>query len=336
MIVLGIETSCDDTGIGIYNFKTHKVLSHVLSSQHEIHKKFLGVVPEYAARAHLEVIDVLFDYALKEANLRPKDIDLICVTNRPGLIGSLFVGLMFAKGLCLALEKPLKAVDHLEAHIFSPFIGFKKEDIPFPFLSIVVSGGHTHFYLVEDIGKYTLVAKTLDDALGEAFDKVGSHILGLGFPGGPYIDKIFQSYKGEYISFTYPKVKKNPFNLSFSGFKTQAIKYHNQGADKMKLAASFQKYTIDYLISKIEKILKHYKINALAISGGVSANSYFRKKILNLKDVKVYMPDLKYTSDNGVMVAYIGGFLFEKYGEDPIDINAYSYSPLQQFNQIYN
>ena len=210
MIVLGIETSCDDTGIGIYDFKNHKVLSHVVSSQNEVHEKFLGVVPEYAARAHLEVIDILFNYALEKASLKAKDIDLICVTNRPGLIGSLFVGLMFAKGLSLALEKPLKAVDHLEAHIFSPFIGFKKEDIPFPFLSIVVSGGHTHFYLVEDIGKYTLISKTLDDALGEAFDKVGSHILGLGFPGGPCIDKLFQTYKGEYVKFTYPQIKNNP------------------------------------------------------------------------------------------------------------------------------
>ncbi len=333
MIALGIETSCDDTGIGIYNFKNHKVLAHLVSSQNEIHKKFLGVVPEYAARAHLEVIDILFKKALEKANLKPQNLDLICVTHRPGLIGSLFVGLSFAKALSLALEKPLRAVDHLEAHIFSPFIGFKQEDIPFPFLSLVVSGGHTHFYLVEDVGKYTLVAKTLDDALGEAFDKVGTHILGLGFPGGPHIDKIFKKYKGEYIKFTYPHIKKSPLNLSFSGFKTQAINFFKKGIDKEKLAASFQKYAIDYLISKIKKVLEIYKIKNIAVAGGVSANSYFREKLLELekKGIQVFLPDLKYTSDNGVMVAYIGGFLYKKFGESEIDIEAYSYSPLQVF-----
>ncbi len=320
MKVLGIDTSCDDTSIAVYEGEKDKVLSNVVSSQHEFHQPFGGIVPEIAARKHAENIDLVFQESLQIAGIETKDLDLITVTRTPGLLPALLVGLTFGKGLSYCLSLPLKTVHHIEAHIYSPFIE-KREEIPSKFLALVVSGGHTLLLLVEHPFKYTLIGKTLDDAVGEAYDKV-AQMLNLGYPGGPIIDKIYRNYSGEYVQLPKPKVEG--FNYSFSGLKSAVKRLTEKGYPKEQLAASFQKTAIEYLLSKLKKAIDYYKIEAIAISGGVSANSLLRKKLQELKEEgkKIFLPDMEYTSDNGAMVAFVGYMKYLLEGEDPLTISA--------------
>ncbi len=324
MIVLGIDTSCDDTSIAVYDGRRDVVLSNIVSSQHRFHQEFGGVVPEIAARKHAENIDIVFKEALKESGLELKDLEAVAVTRTPGLLPALLVGLTFAKGISFIHELPLKGTHHIEAHIFSPFIG---KSTPSRFLSLIVSGGHTLLVLVEGIGKYTLVGKTLDDAVGEAYDKVAK-LLGLDYPGGPVIDKLYRSYSGEFVSLPMPKVEG--FNYSFSGLKTATRRLIERGTPKKVVAASFQKTAIDYLISKLVKAAEELKVKEIAVAGGVSANSYLRERLKALQErgFTVYLPELQFTSDNGAMVAYVGFKRLLLEGADPITINAAARSPI--------
>ena len=324
-MILGIDTSCDDTSISVYSSTTNRVLSNVISSQYALHKDFGGIVPEIAARSHADVIDIVFKEALDRASVGPKDIKLVCATNKPGLVTALLVGLTFGKTLSFSLGVPFKSVNHIEAHMFSPFI---EKEVNFPFLSLIVSGGHTLITVSESIGKSRVIGETLDDAVGEAYDKV-ARILGLGYPGGPAIDKIYHSFKGNYLPLPKPKV--NGLNFSFSGLKTATKLLVDKGYDGDQIAASFQKTAIDYLISKLEMAINQTKIKRVAISGGVSANLLLRERLIELGkkyNLKVFMPEMEFASDNGAMIAFLGykRFLFE--GPNSLSVNAFARASL--------
>jgi len=328
MKVMGIDTSCDDTSVAVYDADKGEVLSNIISSQYEAHKPYGGVVPEIAAREHLKNIEPVFNAALERAEIEISDVKLICVTNTPGLLPALLVGFTFAKGLAFARYIPFKAVHHIEAHIFSPFI--KEKEIKFPFISLVVSGGHTILTITRNFKNHTVIGKTVDDAIGEAFDKVAK-MLGLGYPGGPVIDKIFREYNGEYLELPKPQVQG--VSMSFSGLKTAVRRLVEKGYPKEQIAASFQKTAIDYVVGKLRKSIKETGIKRISVSGGVSANSYLRKKLLELEEkekVKIYIPDMEYTSDNGAMIAFTGYNLFKLDEEigDPFTLNAYPSIPL--------
>ncbi len=327
MKVLGIDTSCDDTAVAIYDSDEGKVLSNVVSSQYEAHRAYGGVVPEIAAREHLKNIDVIFREALEKANVDVSDIDLVAVTYTPGLLPALLVGLTFGKGVAFARYIPFKGVHHIEAHMFSPFIEREPE---FPFISLVVSGGHTMISVVRSLGNYKLLGKTLDDAIGEAFDKVAK-MLGLGYPGGPVIDKIFRNYREGYL--VLPKPQARGVNMSFSGLKTAVRRLIEDGYSKEMIAASFQKTAIDYVVGKLRKAVRETGIRRISVSGGVSANSYLRERLHELENterVKVFLPEMEFTSDNGAMVAYVGYLRFEKEERigDPFTLNAYPSLPI--------
>ena len=318
MLVVGIDTSCDDTSIAVYDGHGNKVLSNIVSSQYEFHRPFGGVVPEVAARKHAENIDVVFEEALRVAGIGVEDIRLVAVTRAPGLLPALLVGLTFGKGVAFWKDIPFKGVHHIEAHLLSPFIGSEPE---YPFLGLVVSGGHTLIVLAEEFGKYRVIGKTLDDAVGEAYDKVAK-MLNLGYPGGPVIDRIYREFEGEYLELPKPRVKG--FNYSFSGIKTAVRRLIENGYPPEQVAASFQKTAVEYLIGKLKKALKETGVKRIAVSGGVSANSLLREKLKEIEEqgYKVYLPKMEFTSDNGAMVAYVGYRRFLLEGGDSLEVGA--------------
>lgn len=299
MKILGIETSHDDTSIALLD--DGKVIEMQTISQIDVFKEFGGTIPELSSRMHVKNINLIQTIFQKKYNLN--DIDLIAYTQKPGLIGTLQIGYLFAAALSFCLDKPLMPINHLEGHFFSNAI---EQEIKFPSLCLLVSGGHTQLMYVKNPLDITIIGQTLDDAVGEAFDKVSSRI-GLGFPGGPKIDKIAHNYTGEYIRFTFPHTE-NEFDFSFSGLKSQVINYHNtkkmrnEAVDNTQIAASFQKTAVDYLIKKTKLALQKYEINSLVLAGGVSANSELREKFLKLSP-KAIVPNLKYATDNGAMIA---------------------------------
>ena len=310
MIVIGIETSCDETGIGIISDK--KILSNVVASQEDIHSVYGGVVPELASRAHLSRIDNIFKIAIEKNGIKIEDIDLIGVTNHPGLKGSLLVGVSFACGLAYKLKKPIYFVNHLYSHIA---VNFLNENIEFPALGLVISGGHTSFFYIENYINFKEIGKTLDDACGETFDKVG-RILGLPFPGGPYIEKEAEKGDEKKIRFPVPSNLKD-LNFSFSGLKTAVLYYVKKyGKENISdICASFQKTIGDYLCMKIKTSLEKYNVKSFLLGGGVISNQYIQRRIREiLKDeVKVYIPEKNLCLDNGVMVAVMSYYLY-KYG----------------------
>ncbi|MGV2392923.1 UNVERIFIED_CONTAM: tRNA (adenosine(37)-N6)-threonylcarbamoyltransferase complex transferase subunit TsaD [Campylobacter lari] len=300
MRILGIETSHDDTSIAL--LEDGKVLFLETISQIDIFKNFGGTIPEISSREHVKNINLILKIFKEKVDL--KTIDYIAYTKEPGLIGTLQIGYLFAYALSLALNKPLIPINHLEGHFYS--CALDTIQIKYPSLCLLVSGGHTQFMLINNPYDIQIVGQTLDDAVGEAFDKVSSK-LGLGFPGGPVIDKIYQNYKGEYIKFTEPHTQ-NELDFSFSGLKSQVINYYHNKAqkgleiDKNQVAASFEECAIGYLINRTKKALSKYQVNSLVLAGGVSANSELRKRFLELsKDAIV--PNLKYATDNGAMIA---------------------------------
>jgi len=285
------------------------------ASQNDIHSLYGGVVPELAARAHTKNILPLYYEVLKEADIELKDISLITATYAPGLIGSLLVGLEFAKALSVMNNIPFKKVHHIAGHLHAAHI---TNDIKYPFLGVTVSGGHTTIYIVRDIDKYELVGYSLDDAVGEAYDKVAK-MCNLGYPGGPIIDKLAKNYEGELINFPRPMKNKKNFNLSYSGLKTAVSLYikNNPNFDQKQLVTSFQVAAIDVLAHKIKAAANHYNLKRIVISGGVSANSYLRKLLPTLfKNEEVYFPEMKFCTDNAAMIGYLGILLYEKYGPD--------------------
>ena len=316
-IILGIETSCDETAAAILeenNEGKPNLLSNIVSSQEEVHKKFGGVVPELAARSHINKIDLIVNKAIKESGKKLEDIDAIAVTAGPGLIVCLSVGLNFAKALAISLKKPFIAVNHLEGHALSPKI---ITDLKYPYLLLLISGGHTQYLVVKNLGKYIRLGTTIDDALGEAFDKTAK-LLGIKFPGGPFIEKY--AIKGNQNRFILPKpiINRGGCNLSFAGLKTAVLKISKtlrNKKDKYDLAASFQK-TIDEILYKKTKIafnefkkISSKKNSPFVIAGGVAANKKIRNLLekLSLKEnFKPIFPPQNLCGDNAAMIAMVG------------------------------
>jgi len=310
MIVLGIDTSCDETGVGIIENK--KILSNVIASQEDIHSLYGGVVPELASRAHLSRIDNLFKIAVEKSKIKIEDIDLIGVTNHPGLKGSLLVGVSFASGLAYRLRKPLYFINHIYAHIA---VNFLNEGIEFPALGLVISGGHTSFFHIENHINFKEIGRTLDDACGETFDKVG-RILGLPFPGGPYIEKEAEKGNEKKIKFPVPLISSNSLDFSFSGLKTAIVYYvKKHGKNNIcDIAASFQKSVSDLICRKIKIAFKKYNVKSFLLGGGVARNLYLQKRIKEVtpENIKLFIPEKDLCIDNGVMVASITYYLYKK------------------------
>jgi len=325
---LGIDTSCDDTSAAVVR-EDLSVLSNIVSSQDDIHRKYAGVVPELASRRHIEMIWPVVHEALAVADLSPGEIDVIAVCKGPGLIGSLLVGVSFAKALAFSLNRPLIGVNHLEGHIYANFL--EPEPPPFPFLALVVSGGHTSLYHVRDHGAYTEVASTLDDAAGEAYDKVAK-LLDIGFPGGPVIDRLSKNGAADSVHFPRPFLQGRK-GFSFSGLKT-AVLYHHQKEPAFPVAdtaAAFQASMIDVLVGKTLEAAEELGIGAIALSGGVSANSALRSRMKSegeKRGLRVFLPSIPLCTDNAAMIAAAASFRFADGKPDDLSLNARASAPL--------
>ena len=320
ILTLGIETSCDETSASVVR-NGRKILSNVIDTQIPIQEKYGGVVPEIASRNHIEAISRVTMFALEQANVKFEDIDAVTPTYGPGLVGALLVGVSYAKALSFAINKPLVGVNHIHGHIASNYLTYK--ELEPPFLCVLISGGNTEIVHVKDYTEFEVLGKTRDDAIGEAFDKV-ARVVGLGYPGGPKVDKMAKNGKPIY---DLPKTHfKDSLDFSFSGIKTAVINLNHkyQDINKEDLCASFQKAVTDVLIENTIKAIKQTNSNKIAIAGGVSANSYIRQAMLNLesKDLKVYMPDMKLCTDNAAMIASSGYYNFILGKRDNLDLNA--------------
>ena len=316
--ILGIESSCDDTSAAI--LCGNKIMANCVATQH-IHQKYGGVVPELASRAHQEQIVPIIKEALVNAKIELKDIDAIAFTRGPGLMGSLVVGVSFAKALSLVMKKPLIDVNHMKAHVLAHFIEVEGTTAPgFPFLCLTVSGGHTQIVEVHGPNDMNVIGTTIDDAAGEAFDKAAK-MLGIDYPGGPELDKIAEEGNPEKFSFAKPRIKNLDF--SFSGLKTSILyKIRDLSIEnpdfikenKIDLCASIRKSIVDILLEKLLKASKDKGIKTLAIAGGVSANRELRRRLLSLDQngYRVHIPRFEYCTDNAAMVAIAGKFAFER------------------------
>ncbi len=328
-IILGIESSCDDTSAAI--IKGNAILSNVAATQ-AIHIEYGGVVPELASRAHQQNIVPVVHQALTKANIQQNTISAIGFTRGPGLLGSLLVGTSFAKSLAMSLGVPLIEVNHLQAHILAHFIEDANPKPPkFPFLCLTVSGGHTMIVLVKDYFKMEIIGKTIDDAAGEAFDKIGK-IFKLDYPAGAIIDKLAKAGNENAFKFNKPKVEN--YQYSFSGIKTSVLYFINKEVQKNPdfvkenledLCASVQKTLVEILMDKLEKAAKDLNINEVAIAGGVSANSGLREAMIKNKEKfgwNIYIPKFEYTTDNAAMIAMVAQLKFERGEFAPLDISA--------------
>ena len=307
ILVLGIESSCDETSVAIVK-NGREVLSNVIDTQIKIHEKFGGVVPEIASRNHIEAISRVAKKALEDANKTFEDIDVIAPTYGPGLVGALLVGVSYARGLAFALNKPLVGVNHLEGHISANYI--THPDLEPPFLCMLTSGGNTQIVYVKDYCEMEVLGKTRDDAIGEAFDKV-ARVVELGYPGGPKVDKLAQQGQA---TINFPKTHFENLDFSFSGIKTAVINLHHKEPDikKEDLCMSFEKAVTEVLIEKITKAIEQTEIKKVVLAGGVSANTHIRSEFEKLeeKGIKIYKPDLKLCTDNAAMIASAGYYRF--------------------------
>jgi N6-L-threonylcarbamoyladenine synthase len=332
VLILGIDTSCDDTSASVVEDGT-TILSNSISNQSEIHRKYGGIVPELASRKHIEMIWPVVDEALKTAGIEWKDLSGIAVCCGPGLIGSLLVGCSFAKALCYSTGIPLIAVNHLEGHVFSAFL--EKSRLSFPFISLIVSGGHTCLYQIDDFGVYRELGRTRDDAAGEAYDKV-SKLLGLGYPGGPIIDQL--AGKGNPKAIDFPRAYlSDSLDFSFSGLKTAVLNFVKQQGvanieqRKHDIAASFQAAVVDVLVRKTEWAIKKMCIGRVTLSGGVAANSELRKRMKEMgkeKEAEISMPAVSLCTDNAAMIAAAGYYHLKKGDVAGLDLNPQAYLPL--------
>jgi len=310
MIVLGIESSCDETAAAIVQ-DGRNILSSVVATQIDVHHKYGGVVPELASRMHVEAIIPVVDEAIKKAGITLEDIDAVAATRGPGLIGALLVGFTFAKSFAWARHLPFAGVNHLEAHIYSLFL--MDETPEFPFIALVVSGGHTNIYHVTSNDNFELMGQTRDDAAGEAFDKVAK-MLGLGYPGGPIIERLARTKDPAAITFPRTLLDKGSFDFSFSGLKSSVARYiHDNNIvtpdEKAQIAASFQAAVIDVLSQKLIFAARHKNCRRIGISGGVSANKTFVNKLTQtaaLEKIKIFAPLPALCGDNGAMIAARG------------------------------
>jgi len=320
IITLGIETSCDETSAAVV-VNGRKILSNIINSQIDIHTKYGGVVPEIASRCHIEVINQVVKEALREAKLTYNDIDAICVTHGPGLVGALLVGLSYAKGLSYATNKPLVGVNHIEGHIAANYLTY--EELKPPFLCLIISGGHTHLVKVNDYTEFEIIGMTKDDAIGEAYDKV-ARVVDLGYPGGPKIDKL--AYEGK-ANINLPKSNLEGLNFSFSGIKTAVINlnHKNPNVNKADLCASFEKVTTEMLLENVIKAIDKTNLKNVVLAGGVAANSYIRKefsKMAKEKNITVYYPDIKLCTDNAAMIAAAGYYNYKQGKIAHLNLNA--------------
>lgn len=326
--ILGIESSCDDTSAAV--IRDEYLLSNVMASQ-DVHRNYGGVIPELASRAHQQNILPVVDQALKQAGITMDQIDAIAFTRGPGLLGSLLVGTSFAKGLSISTGKPLVEVNHLQGHILSHFIkqeGKENRSPQFPFLSLLVSGGHTQIVKVTDYFNFEVIGHTIDDAVGEAFDKC-SKMMGLGYPGGPIIDRLAKEGDSDKFKFSKPHIQG--LNYSFSGIKTSLLYFLRDQLkenpnfieeNKADICASFQKHLIDILLDKLIKAVKETGIKQITIGGGVSANSGLRERIYNegvKRGWETFIPEFKFTTDNAAMIAISGLYKFRLGNTCPID-----------------
>ncbi|NLF49155.1 MAG: tRNA (adenosine(37)-N6)-threonylcarbamoyltransferase complex transferase subunit TsaD [Acholeplasmataceae bacterium] len=326
MIVMGIETSCDETSVSLVkDGKT--VLSNAVLSQIDIHKEYGGVVPEIASREHVKGITLVFDQAMKQAKIDYSAIDLVAVTAGPGLIGSLLIGVNAAKVIAMNYQLPLIGVQHITGHIYANHI---EHDMKFPLLALVVSGGHTELVLMREHFDFVKLGETQDDAVGEAYDKI-ARIFGLAYPGGPQVDKLAQSGK-DTMNFPRPMIDSHDYNFSFSGLKSHVInQYHNQRQRQETISIenycrSFQEAVTDVVVKKTEIAKNEYRVKQVIVAGGVAANKGLRAKMqATITDVPVYFPALQYCTDNAAMIAVAGYFKYQKRPvSDLMDLNGSS------------
>ena len=320
MLILGIETSCDETAAAVVE-DGKKILSNIISSQIEIHREYGGVVPEIASRHHIKNITNIIEEALITSGKKLEDIDYIAVTYAPGLIGALLVGISVAKGMSYSSKIPLVPVHHLKGHIYSNFIEY---DIELPAVCLIVSGGHTNIVYMKEDHTFEAMGQTLDDAVGESYDKI-ARVMGIGYPGGPVIDKLSKTGNPKFLKIPKPQVE-GEFDFSFSGIKTSVINYINKSRMKNEefkvedLAASFQTGVVEMLVDKTVKAAEKKQVKSIIIAGGVAANSLLREemeKAAAQKGIKVYYPAMKYCTDNGAMVG-VAAYYKLKYGKNPI------------------
>ncbi|MBV4419983.1 tRNA (adenosine(37)-N6)-threonylcarbamoyltransferase complex transferase subunit TsaD [Clostridium tyrobutyricum] len=326
--ILAIESSCDETSAAVV-VDGREVLSNIIYSQIDIHTKFGGVVPEIASRKHIEAISIVVDEALKKAKLDLNDIDAVGVTYGPGLVGALLVGLQYAKGLAYALNKPLIGVNHIEGHISANFIQYK--DLNPPFVCLVVSGGHTYIVYMKDHGNFEVMGQTRDDAAGEAYDKV-ARAIGLGYPGGPKIDKLAKEGDEDAIKFPRANFHDNKsLDFSFSGLKSAVLNYLNQkdmkkeDVNRADIAASFQKAAVSFLVDNSIKACKLKNVNKIAVAGGVAANTYLRKSLIdagNENGIDVLFPEFILCTDNAAMIGSAAYFEYKNGKTAGMDLNA--------------
>jgi len=336
MRLLAIETSCDDTGAAVL-LNGRKILSNVVSSQISVHQKYGGVVPELASRKHIESIVPVVAEALGIAKVTLKDIDGIAVTQGPGLVGSLLIGLSFAKSVAFAAGLPIVGVNHIEAHLSAIFL--EREPPQFPFIGLVVSGGHTSLFRMDGFGKYKRLGQTRDDAAGEAFDKVAK-LLGLGYPGGPIIDELSKTGNPKAIRFPRPILSKNSLDFSFSGLKTAVVNYVKGHPEPpggyseqliKDIVSSFQEAVVEVLLRKIFQAAQHQGLKRVVLSGGVAANQRLRERIEEeacQQKLKVYLPSPSFCTDNAAMVGVVGYEYLKQGIRSPLSLNAFSNLPL--------
>ena len=326
-LILAIESSCDETAASVVkNGRT--ILSNVISSQIELHKLYGGVVPEIASRKHIEKVNQVIEEALKEADVTLDDLDAIGVTYGPGLVGALLVGVAEAKAIAYARKLPLVGVHHIEGHVSANYI--EHPDLEPPFLCLIVSGGHTHLVIVKDYGEFEILGRTRDDAAGEAFDKV-ARAIGLGYPGGPKIDKLSKEGNPNAIVFPKAKIGDCPYDFSFSGVKSAVLNYLNQAqmkgedVNRADLAASFQKAVVDVLVEHTMQAAKDYHMDKVAIAGGVASNGTLRaamEEACQKHGYKFYRPSPIFCTDNAAMIGVAAYYEFKKGTRHGWDLNA--------------
>ena len=327
MKILGIESSCDETAAAVIE-DGRKICSSVIHTQVEEHKLYGGVVPEIASRRHIESICGVTAEALEQAGLTAREVDAVAVTAAPGLIGAVLVGVNFAKGLALSAEKPLIPVHHIRGHIAANYLAHP--DLEPPFLCLIVSGGHTHLVIVEDYGKFRILGRTRDDAAGEAFDKV-ARAIGLGYPGGPKIDKLSDEGNPDAIVFPKAKIEDCPYDFSFSGVKSAVLNYLNgakmkgEEVNRADIAASFQKAVVDVLVEHTMQAAKDFHMDKVAIAGGVASNKHLREameKACKENGFRFYRPSPIFCTDNGAMIGVAAYYEFMKGTRHGWDLNA--------------
>lgn len=326
MLVLGLETSCDDTAAAVL-LDGRTILANVVSSQDQIHGVYGGVVPELASRQHIRNILPIIDGALENAGVTLKDLGGIAVTRGPGLVGSLLVGLSVAKAIAFRWGMPYVGVNHLEAHLLAIHL---EHDVPFPYIALLASGGHTLLYCVKQVGEYDYLGGTRDDAAGEAYDKVAK-MMGLGYPGGRVIDELAKSGNCKAIRFPRARLKKTPYDFSFSGIKTSVLQYLKSQDHKgwkgqvSDIAASFQEAVVDMLIQPTVGAALMQKVKRIVLAGGVAANSRLREKITAIaaaENLQVYFPSAKFCTDNAAMIALTGHHWIQRGRRDDFALNA--------------